>query len=48
MGQALYRTISHTAHDAVWVAALTENAPKGIASNIDTLKKISMQIADSW
>ena len=48
MGQALYRTISHTAHDAVWVAALTENAPKWIASNIDTLKKTFMQIADSY
>jgi hypothetical protein len=39
MGQALYRTISHTAHDTLWMTALTENAPKGIASNIDTLKK---------
>jgi len=48
MGQAIYRTISHTDHDAVWVAALTENAPKWIASNIDTLKKTFMQIADSY
>jgi hypothetical protein len=30
------------------VVAWTENAPKGIASNIDTLKKTFMQIADSY
>jgi hypothetical protein len=30
------------------MAALTENAPKGIASNIDTLKKTFTQIADSY
>jgi branched-chain amino acid transport system substrate-binding protein len=40
--------VSYTAYDALWVAALTENATNGITNNVDTLKKTFMQIADSY
>jgi ABC-type branched-subunit amino acid transport system substrate-binding protein len=39
--------VSYTAHDAMLVAALTENATNGRINNADTLKKTFTQIADS-
>ena len=48
IGNISISSYSYPAYDALWVAALTENATKGLTSNVDTLKRTFTQIADSY
>ena len=48
IGNISISSYSYPAYDALWVAALTENATKGLTSNVDTLKRIFTQIAESY
>ena len=48
IGNISISSYSYPAYDALWVAALTENATKGLTNNVDTLKRTFMQISDSY
>jgi branched-chain amino acid transport system substrate-binding protein len=48
IGNISISSYSYPAYDALWVAALTENATRGLTSNVDALKRTFTQIADSY